>query len=65
VGKIFGLAEDTDFLLALMSFGLRGMFDSSLHACHRCRGGLGINVDQSKGSECRLVSGKGNVSGEQ
>jgi len=39
-GTSFGSAEDTDFLLTLMSCGIRGRFYSPLHVCHPCRDGF-------------------------
>jgi glycosyltransferase involved in cell wall biosynthesis len=44
---MFGAAEDTDFLLTLMSFGIRGRFNSSLHVCHPCRDGF-VDVQRAK-----------------
>lgn len=39
-GTEFGAAEDTDFLLTLMSYGIRGRFYSVLHVGHPCRNGF-------------------------
>ncbi len=39
-GTIFGAGEDADFLLTLMSYGIRGRFYSILHIGHPCRNGF-------------------------
>jgi glycosyltransferase involved in cell wall biosynthesis len=39
-GTAFGCGEDTDFLLTLMSFGIRGRFYSLLHVGHPCKDGF-------------------------
>ena len=39
-GTMFGAGEDTDFLLNLMSYGIRGGFYSVLHVGHPCRDGF-------------------------
>jgi len=39
-GTIFGCGEDTDFLLTLMSYGIRGRFYSALYLGHPCKPGL-------------------------
>ena len=39
-GTIFGAAEDTDFLLNLMSYRIRGRFYSALHVGHPRRNGF-------------------------
>jgi glycosyltransferase involved in cell wall biosynthesis len=39
-GTIFGCGEDTDFLLSLMSYGIRGRFYSALHVGHPRRDGF-------------------------
>jgi glycosyltransferase involved in cell wall biosynthesis len=44
----FGCGEDTDFLLTLMSHGIRGRFYSALHVGHPCRTGGFANVQRAK-----------------
>jgi glycosyltransferase involved in cell wall biosynthesis len=39
-GTTFGCGEDTDFLLTLMSYGIRGRFYSHLHVGHPCKDGF-------------------------
>jgi glycosyltransferase involved in cell wall biosynthesis len=45
-GTKFGCGEDTDFLLSLMSYGIRGRFYSALHVGHPCRDGF-VNVQRA------------------
>jgi len=46
-GTNFGAGEDTDFLLTLMSYGIRGRFYSFLYVGHPCRNGYD-NVQRAK-----------------
>jgi glycosyltransferase involved in cell wall biosynthesis len=46
-GTGFGCGEDTDFLLTLMSFGIRGRFYSLLHVGHPCKDGF-VNVKRAE-----------------
>jgi glycosyltransferase involved in cell wall biosynthesis len=39
-GTTFGCGEDTDFLLTLMSYGIRGRFYSNLYIGHPCKNGF-------------------------
>jgi glycosyltransferase involved in cell wall biosynthesis len=46
-GTRFGCGEDTDFLLTLMSHGIRGRFCSALHVGHPCRDGF-VDVQRAE-----------------
>jgi glycosyltransferase involved in cell wall biosynthesis len=46
-GTAFGCGEDTDFLLTLMSCGIRGRFYSHLHIGHPCKDGF-VDVKRAK-----------------
>jgi glycosyltransferase involved in cell wall biosynthesis len=46
-GTRFGSAEDTDFLLTLMSHGIRGRFYSALHVGHPCKDGF-VDVQRAE-----------------
>jgi len=46
-GTNFGAGEDTDLLLTLMSYGIRGRFYSALHVGHPCRNGY-VSVQRAR-----------------